>query len=100
MVASDRFSESRSPNVTDDTTFTGDPPSLKIGNPNTVTVGGNPITVTIAAPGTRLWTPVSSVTEIDTPRGSPPLVVENVTASSACSYCSAVASPDSVKVLV
>ena len=72
--------------VTDDNTFTGDFPNVKIGVPTVRIPGGNPITVTSAAPGTTLCMSCSSVTDIEMPRGKPPSVVENVTALSACSY--------------
>ncbi|MGP4053804.1 hypothetical protein ACTWP6_03105 [Mycobacterium sp. 4D054] len=71
---------------TADTTFTGDPPNRKNGVPNAVTVGGNPITVTVAEPGTTLRTCTSSVTWMEIPRAIPPSVVENVTALIASSY--------------
>ena len=72
--------------VTDDNTFTGDFPNVKIGVPTVRIPGGNPITVTTAAPGTKLDTPASSTNDTEMPRGNPPSVVENVTALSACSY--------------
>ena len=85
-VASESSSESRSVIVTDDSTFTGDFPNVKIEVPNVAMIGGNPITVTTAAPGTSDATPASSTNDTDRPRGNPPSVVENVTALSACSY--------------
>ena len=52
----------------------------------TVTVGGNPMTDTTAAPGTRLCTPASSVTLKEMPRDRPPSVAEKETALIASSY--------------
>ncbi|MBX7456616.1 hypothetical protein GR927_52370, partial [Mycolicibacterium sp. 3033] len=69
--------------VTDDSTFTGDLPNVKMDVPNVAMIGGNPITVTTAAPGTSDATPASSTNDTDRPRGRPPSVVENVTALSA-----------------
>ena len=72
--------------VTDDSTFTGDFPNVKIDAPAVRIPGGRPMTVTTAAPGTTLDTPASSTSDTDRPRGNPPSVVEKVTALRASSY--------------
>ena len=72
--------------VTEENTFTGEFPNVKNGVPTVMIPGGNPMTVTTAAPGTRLCTLCSSVMEMEMPRGNPPSVVVNVTALSAASY--------------
>ncbi|WP_144033053.1 hypothetical protein [Mycolicibacterium vaccae] len=85
---------------TEETTFTGAPPGRKIGRPPTNTTGGNPITVTTAAPGTNDSLSVSSVTETEIERETPPSVAVKVTALIAASYSAIEATPDNVNVRV
>ncbi|MCV7062225.1 hypothetical protein H7I76_20850 [Mycolicibacterium vaccae] len=85
---------------TEETTFTGAPPNRKIGRPPTNTTGGNPITVTTAAPGTNDSLSVSSVTLTKIERETPPSDAEKVTALIAASYSAIEATPDNVNVPV
>ena len=72
--------------VAEETSFTGAVPIVWMGAPKTAMPGGNPMTVTTAAPGTSDATPASSTNDTDNPRAMPPSVVENVTALRASSY--------------